>query len=140
MPKKLQHVRLYCDGGCRGNPGPGAIGVLLLDAGGRELELQAVRLPGTTTNNRAEYAALIDGLKRAARYTSGEVACHMDSQLVIQQMSGRWRVRDPQLQELHREAQRATEAFRRVTFRHVNRTDPDIVRVDHALNAAFDVG
>lgn len=130
-------VLLYCDGGCRGNPGPGAIGMLVADQAKRELETSAACI-GRTTNNRAEYTALIRGLELASKYTRGTVDCSMDSQLVVNQMNGVWRIKDPELRRLHGEAKKREAVFRKVTYGHVRRTDPMIQRVDRALNEAMD--
>ena len=75
MPDK---VKLCTDGGCRGNPGPGDIGYIILDENNNELESHA-ECVGETTNNRAEYLALIKGFDCAARHTRGTVYCFLDS-------------------------------------------------------------
>ncbi len=134
---KAADVYLYCDGGSRGNPGPGAIGALLVDNAGRELDSYATCI-GHTTNNRAEYTALIRGLELAAKYSRGRMECVMDSQLVVNQMSGRWRIRDAELRRLHEEAKKRAGLFSSVTYRHVGREDRRIKQVDRALNAALD--
>src|SRR5256886_6326066 len=75
----INHVKLFVDGGCRGNPGPGAVGVLVVNASGNvDLDLQATCI-GTTTCNGAEYQAVITGLNVCARYTRGRVTCFTDS-------------------------------------------------------------
>ena len=74
MPQLIDEVQLYTDGGCRGNPGPGAIGVIIMDTDHHELFAWAERI-GQVTNNRAEYRALIKGLDLCAVYTRGRVVC-----------------------------------------------------------------
>ncbi|MFO8034027.1 MAG: ribonuclease HI family protein [Candidatus Bipolaricaulota bacterium] len=130
-------VWLYCDGGSRGNPGPGAIGTLVLDGAGRELESFAACI-GHTTNNQAEYTALIRGLELASRHSRGRLVCVLDSQLVVNQMSGLWRVRDSELRRLHNEAKKRAALFTSVAYRHVGRGDRRIKQVDRALNKALD--
>ena len=84
MPGYIDNVKLYTDGGCRGNPGPGAIAFRILDENNNELE-RGSECIGHTTNNRAEYHALIKGLECAAKHTRGIVRCYLDSELVIKQ-------------------------------------------------------
>lgn len=87
------------DGGCRGNPGPGAVGVLVLNASGNvDLDLETACV-GTTTCNGAEYRAVIKGLKVCARHTRGRVTCFTDSKLVVNHMNGTWRLKDDALRE-----------------------------------------
>jgi ribonuclease HI len=78
----VNHVKCYTDGGCRGNPGPGAIGVLICDASNNQLDTYSECI-GHTTNNRAEYAAVIKGLNCCAKFTRRRVTIFCDSQLVF---------------------------------------------------------
>ncbi len=137
MSSTNRGVFLYCDGGCRGNPGPGAIGVLITDGEQRELASLASCI-GRTTNNRAEYTALIRVLELATKHTRGAVNCSMDSQLVVNQMNGTWRIKDPELRRLHHEAKEREAVFKQVTYGHVRRSHPMIRRVDQALNDVMD--
>jgi ribonuclease HI len=82
MSNYIATVKLFTDGGCKGNPGAGAIAYRILDENNNELDSNCVCI-GETTNNRAEYRALIKGLDGAARYTTGTVYCFLDSKLVI---------------------------------------------------------
>lgn len=96
IPYLIDGVQLYTDGGCRGNSGPGAIGVIIMDAGLRELFAYA-ECTGPATNNRAEYRALIKGLDLCATYTRGRVVCYSDSELLINQMTGAYRLKTKEL-------------------------------------------
>ena len=96
MPKFIDEVKLFTDGGCRGNPGPGAIGVIILDGDNTELHAHAECI-GNTTNNRAEYHALIKGLRLCAKHTRGRVTCYLDSELVVRQMNGVYRLKKEEL-------------------------------------------
>lgn len=130
-------VKLFTDGGCRGNPGPGAIGYIILDENNNELESHA-ECVGRTTNNRAEYLALIKGLDCAARHTRGTVYCFLDSELVINQISGVWRLKNDELRRLFFNVEEKKQAFREVTFTHVRRTNQQIKKVDRLLNRALE--
>jgi ribonuclease HI len=105
-------IHIYIDGGARGNPGSAALGFVVTDDQGNELYRFGAEL-GRCTNNIAEYASLIEALKYLnSKYPflgnavpdAEEFVVHSDSELVVRQMSGRYRVRDPKLVPLHREA------------------------------------
>ncbi|HEX5938097.1 MAG TPA: ribonuclease HI family protein [Actinomycetota bacterium] len=109
-----------CDGASRGNPGPAGIGVQITDDGGAVLA-EIARGIGETTNNVAEYTAVIEGLARADELGAELVTLRSDSQLLINQLTGRYRVKTPHLEPLHRRARRLAAGFERVTFEHVRR-------------------
>jgi len=133
----IENVKLFIDGGSRGNPGPGAIGVLLLDEAGNEL-FRYSRCIGHATNNAAEYQALIEGLRRCAEFTRKRVTVFTDSQLVFKQMNGEWRIKQPHLQELFLEVKHLEDFFEEVIYTHVKRTNPFMKKVDRLLNEAFE--
>src|SRR5437867_899709 len=116
----INEIRLYTDGGCRGNPGPGAIGILILDPQNNELESHA-EVIGNCTNNRAEYKALIKGLGLAAKYTRRKVCCFLDSELVVNHMNGLYRLKNDPLRELFHEVKKAEQAFDEVVYQQVPR-------------------
>src|SRR5579875_3547582 len=98
------------DGGSRGNPGPAGYGALVRDAGTGEVLAEEHEYLGIVTNNVAEYNGLIAGLRAAARLGPGAtVEVRMDSRLVVEQMSGRWKIKHPDMKPL---AERAAEAAR----------------------------
>jgi ribonuclease HI len=109
-----------CDGAARGNPGPAGIGVVITDRAGSVLAEIAEGI-GVATNNVAEYRAAIAGLSRAAELGASEVLLRSDSRLLIEQLEGRFRVKNPTLQRLHREARSLATGFRNVRYRHVPR-------------------
>jgi ribonuclease HI len=113
-------LRLYTDGGSRGNPGPAGLGMVIEDTQGLRL-WGGHRFIGTATNNKAEYLALIEGLRKAAEWKPDALEVYMDSQLVVEQVSGRWKVRHADLQPLHRQAQGLLRAFPRVRVTYVRR-------------------
>jgi len=126
---------LRCDGGSRGNPGPGAFGFVLSDPEGREREAKGEYL-GTVTNNVAEYRALIAGLEAAGRHGARSVRVVMDSELVIRQMTGEYRVKNEGLKPLHAEARRKAAAFADVSYQSVGREANE--RADRLVNEALD--
>ena len=89
------HVIVEADGGSRGNPGPAGYGAVVREAATGEVLLERYASLGTTTNNVAEYSGLIAGLRAAAEINATHVDVRMDSKLVVEQMSGRWRPRPP---------------------------------------------
>ena len=109
-------VRLWVDGGSRGNPGPAATGYRIEDADGVVLA-EAGETIGVATNNVAEYRALIAGLRAAAELGAREVEVRADSQLLMRQMTGAYRVKNAALRELWLEARRVASAFERVRYR-----------------------
>jgi ribonuclease HI len=109
-----------CDGAARGNPGPAGIGVVLSDERGRTLATVA-RGIGPATNNVAEYTAALEGLRLAAEHGAGEVLVRSDSRLLVEQLSGRFRVKNPTLVRLHTEVRRLAAGFDKVAFEHVPR-------------------
>lgn len=131
----IRKVHLYTDGGSRGNPGAGAIGIVICNENNTVLHEYAVCI-GHCTNNQAEYRALIKGLDLCARYTRGEVICFCDSDLLVKQMNGNYRIKNDRLRDLYHEVRRNMELFTTVTFQHVNRTNQRIQRADRLLNDA----
>lgn len=137
MPKFIDEVKLFTDGGCRGNPGPGAIGVLILDGDNNELFTFAECI-GNATNNRAEYRALIKGLDLCAKYTRRRVVCHSDSELLINQMNGVYRLNNDELRALWHKVKDVERAFEEVVYQHFRRTNQFIKKADRLLNGAFE--
>lgn len=130
-------VNLYTDGGCRGNPAPGAIGIVMFDSD-NDLLYEHSECIGNTTNNRAEYAALIKGLDLCAKFTRKKVCCFCDSELAVNQMNGVWRLKKDELRELFPKVKRNAGVFTEVIFQHVNRTNQNIKKADKLLNDAFE--
>ena len=131
-------VVIHSDGGSRGNPGPAAIGVIVEGEhdGGLELLAEVAEKIGVTTNNVAEYRALIRGLEESGRLGATEVSCLLDSQLVVEQMNGRYKVKHENVVELHRRATELARGFRKVTYGYVPRAQN--AEADRLVNAALD--
>ena len=133
-----RRVLLYCDGGARGNPGPAAIGAVLVDAddpgGGPLAEISETI--GEATNNQAEYRAVLAGLEAAADLGAEEVHDRADSQLMIEQLRGNYKVRNAGLKPLHARALRLLGRFQGVRLEHVRRHEN--TAADALVNAALD--
>ncbi len=130
-------VIVQIDGGSRGNPGPAAAGVVILAPDGTVLH-EAGLYVGRATNNVAEYRGLLAGLERAAALGAAEVEVLSDSELLVRQMNGDYRVRNPGLKPLHERACRLAARFAACTFRHVRREENQ--RADELVNRAMDRG
>jgi ribonuclease HI len=134
----LDEVWLYTDGAARGNPGPAAAGFRILGPSG-DLLFEHEESLGRRTNNQAEYEALIRGLEACHVYTQRRVRVGSDSSLLVNQMTGAWRVKNPNLRDLHTRARAAAAVFEEVQYDHHPRTYPEIARVDRALNQLLDL-
>ncbi len=129
-------LHLFTDGGSRGNPGHAAIGCILEDpVSGTVLKEHYERI-GTETNNVAEYRALIKGLELAREYQPNRLICHLDSELVVKQVRGEYKVKMPTLQPLVDEVQELEKELADVEFVHIPRADN--YRADALVNRALD--
>lgn len=137
MPAPDPDYVLATDGASRGNPGPAGLAYAVMDPDG-EVLFEDARPIGRATNNEAEYQALIAGLEELALATTAPVLHVSDSQLLVKQMAGEYRVRAKNLAPLVDDARRVAGRFDRVVHRHVPRTDERIVHVDALVNDALD--
>jgi ribonuclease HI len=128
-------VRIWIDGGSRGNPGPSAIGVLVEDTSGMAVATIS-RAIGVTTNNVAEYRALLAGLEKAQEIGAAEVEVVSDSELLVKQMRGEYKVKSEGLKPLHAEARQRAAGFPRFTIRHTMREHN--AKADGLVNRALD--
>lgn len=131
----MSRVTVNVDGGARGNPGPAAIGVVLRDGSGTVLEEVGEKI-GEATNNVAEYRALLRGIELAAAQDAGEVELIGDSELVVRQVEGRYKVKNAGIKPLHEEVKRALSGFDSWSIRHVRRADN--ADADRLVNQALD--
>ncbi len=120
------------DGGSRGNPGPGAIGIIVRDRD-KVLTKYSAKI-GKVTNNIAEYQALIKAMELASKYTKGELTCFLDSELIVKQLLGEYNVRNPKLRELFYKVQELQENFQKIRYIHVSRWNKYQRVVDGLLN------
>jgi ribonuclease HI len=128
---------LHVDGGARGNPGPAAIGVVISEPGGDVVDELAERI-GVASNNVAEYRALIRGLERARELGASELEIVGDSELVVRQVNGVYKVKHPAIRPLYEQAISALRTFDRWRIRSVPRAENS--RADALVNAALDAG
>lgn len=125
---------IHIDGGSRGNPGPASFAYVIHPPG--QPVVEHAETIGTTTNNVAEYTALVAALDRAADLGLKSLHIHSDSELLVKQMNGEYRVKSEDLQDLYREAQHLRKQFDRVTLTHVRREQNK--RADELCNLALD--
>jgi ribonuclease HI len=131
----VSRVTVNVDGGARGNPGPAAIGVVLRNGDGSVLEELGETI-GEATNNVAEYRALLRGIELAAGHGAGEVELIGDSELVVRQVEGRYKVKNAGMKKLHEEVKRALRGFDSWSIRHVRRAEN--ADADRLVNEALD--
>ena len=132
-----ERFRAAIDGGSRGNPGPAAWAVAVLDERGMRTEGHAGTI-GRATNNVAEYTALLEALHLAAERGAHDVEILADSELVVRQIQGLYRVKNEQLKPLYLEAQRRIAGLRSFRIVHVRRRDNK--EADRLVNLALDRG
>jgi len=130
-------LKIHVDGGARGNPGPAGAGVVINTASGAPVHEGAYFL-GRQTNNAAEYHALIRALQRATRAPQADLAIFSDSELLVRQITGRYRVKSPKLAELFEQAQVLLLRAARWRIEHIRREQN--VRADELANLAMDQG
>ena len=130
-------ARLSTDGGARGNPGPAAFGYVLEADDGTVLDARGEAI-GVATNNVAEYRALIAGLEAALAAGVDELEVVSDSELVVKQMRGEYKVKNAALRELSLEASRLARRFERVVYTAVRREHNELA--DRLVNVALDAG
>ncbi len=126
---------LYTDGGARGNPGPAAFGFVLESEDGTVLAAEGHAI-GIATNNVAEYSGLVAGLRRALELHIPQVEVVSDSELMVKQMRGEYRVKNDALRDLYAEASRLARQIGSVEYRHVLRAHNELA--DRLVNEALD--
>lgn len=115
-------LTIYIDGSVQGNPGPGAIGVVILNGDGQVVEAWGEAI-GEVTNNQAEYRALLAALEKARRLGAAAVTIRSDSQLLVRQFSGEYRVKDAKLRPLHERARALAGRFASFQLEHIPREE-----------------
>ena len=133
----IQKIFVNADGGARKNPGPAAIGIVICDENKKQLECFKECI-GDTTCNVAEYKALIKALQIAAKHTRGEVHIFMDSELVIKQMNGYYRIKAQHLLPLFQEVKNCERIFNKVVYNCVTRNNEFQLLADKLVNDALD--
>jgi ribonuclease HI len=128
-------ARLFTDGGARGNPGPAAYAYVLEAEDGTVLAAEGKTI-GVATNNVAEYRGLVAGLEKAVELAVPEVEVLSDSELMVKQMQGEYRVKNEALRDLSLEAGRLARKLTKVEYRHVRREHNELA--DSLVNEALD--
>lgn len=136
-PGKTNKVITFTDGASRGNPGHAGIGVLIFNDAGDKI-LQDCRYIGITTNNEAEYRALLLALDRAYEITQDTVECYLDSELVVRQITGRYQVKSEKMAGFLAEVKQRIARFRHVSFHNVPREHPRLQLADKMANRGID--
>lgn len=131
----MSRITVNVDGGARGNPGPAAIGVVLRDGSGEVLDEVAETI-GEATNNVAEYRALLRGIELAGQRGAKDLELIGDSELVVRQVQGRYKVKNAGIKPLHAEVKRALSSFDSWSINHVRRAEN--AAADRLVNEALD--
>ena len=133
----MNKIIIFSDGGARGNPGPAGIGAVLYDEN-KKIIAEISQYLGETTNNQAEYKALIAALKEAKRLKAEELACYLDSELVVKQLNREYKIKNKDLAPLFLEVYNLSLSFQKITFKHIPREQNSVA--DRLANEAMDRG
>jgi len=132
---KFKIINIFTDGGARGNPGPAATGIAFYGSHGQLLTTFGQYL-GSQTNNYAEYSAIVEALREAKKHGAQEVRCFLDSELIVKQLSGQYRVKSKTLLPLFEQVQKLKSSFNRAIFKHVRREQNKVA--DAMVNKILD--
>lgn len=129
------HLQIYSDGGSRNNPGLAAFAYLIYGESGEVLEQRGDFL-GIATNNFAEYKGLLAALEASLKYQPTEIACFLDSELIVKQLNGEYRVKDENLKKIYFEIKDILQKLGKVSFKHIPREKNKIA--DKMVNRTLD--
>jgi len=132
---KCEKLKLFTDGGARGNPGPAGIGAVIFNEEGK-VAAEISEYIGEATNNQAEYKALIAGLTKAKELGAKEIEVFLDSELVVKQLNREYRVKDKQLAPLFVQVYNISLGFKKIVFKHIFRGKNELA--DKLVNQALD--
>ncbi|MFH1896046.1 MAG: ribonuclease HI family protein [bacterium] len=135
---KKDTLLIYSDGGARGNPGPAAVGYVIKDLSDKTLAQAGLQI-GVATNNEAEYHGIMAGLQRATGFGNARdkaIRAFLDSKLVVEQLSGRWKIKEARLAVLATQVKSLEKNFAKVTYNHIPREKNQ--EADSLLNYALD--
>lgn len=133
----MKKLLLYVDGGARGNPGPAGIGIVMQDEN-RKTVKEFNKYIGVTTNNIAEYNAVIYGLQEALMQKADEIELNLDSELVAQQLRGEYRVKNANIKPLFEQALHLLSGFKKFAIKHIDRSENK--EADKLVNKAINLG
>ena len=132
---KYSKLTIFTDGGARGNPGPAGIGAVILDEQGEAIA-EISEYVGETTNNQAEYKALLAALTKAKELGAAEAEVFLDSELAVKQLNREYRVKDKDIAPLYVKAYNLTLGFKKIVFCHIPREKNTLA--DKLVNLALD--
>jgi len=130
-------IKIFSDGGARGNPGPAGIGAVIYNSDGKILA-EVSEFLGIATNNQAEYKALIAALKKAKELGAKEAECYLDSELVVKQLKREYKVKNKDLAPLFLEVHNLSINFKNIFYHHIPREENKVA--DRLANLAMDRG
>jgi len=130
-------IHVYTDGACRKNPGPSAIGIVFLDLKGN-LIAEHKECIGVTTNNRAEYLAIIRALELGTEYCRNKLSIFSDSEIVINQLNGTFAIKVKELRDLFKQIKINEQFYKEVIYNWVSRENKHTKRADELCNQALD--
>lgn len=133
----MKKIIIHSDGGARGNPGPAGIGAVLSSETGAVLA-EISKYLGETTNNQAEYRALIAALEKAKELKGEELECYLDSELVVKQLNREYKVKNAELAPLFLQIHNLSLSFKKISYHHIRREYNK--EADHLANLAMDKG
>lgn len=133
----MDKLIIFSDGGARGNPGPAGIGAIIYNEQ-KQVVAEVSNFLGVTTNNQAEYQALISALQKAASLGADEVACYLDSELVVRQLNREYKVKNKELAPLFLKVYNLSLGFKKISFHHIPREQNK--EADRLANEAMDRG
>ena len=133
----MSKAYVFTDGGALGNPGEGAIGGVIYNQKREKIKEFSIPI-GVSTNNQAEYIALIKALELATSHCRKTIRCFLDSELVVRQLSGRYRIKNEELRRLFYILKDRERAFDKVIYNHVKRSNKFIQYADRLVNDALD--
>ena len=134
---KIENLHVYTDGGSRGNPGPSAIGIVFVDENENIIDIHK-ECTGEGTNNQAEYTALIKALELATGHCRRKISCFSDSELMVKQLNGSYRIKKERLRNLFYKVKEKEKAFDEVIYNHKRRENKFIAVADKLVNSALD--
>lgn len=133
----MDKIVIYTDGGARGNPGPAGIGAVIY-SGHKKIIAEISEYIGVATNNQAEYKALLAAFRKAADLGAKELDCYLDSELVVKQLKGEYRVKDKDLALLFLDIHNLSLSFKKIFYTHIPREKNEAA--DRLANEAMDRG
>ncbi len=134
---KILTLYVYTDGGSRGNPGPAAIGIVFFDENKNKIA-EYKECIGDCTSNQAEYKALIKALELSTAHCRKTIMCFLDSELIVRQLSGRYKIKNEELRRLFYLLKDREGAFENVVYNHTRRENQFIQYADKLVNEALD--